>query len=121
MTDSSRIQLEVERVKTLARLGELTRELGSIITATADGAAGGDDEHDPEGATVAYERQHVAALLARTNHHLTDVNAALRKFDQGRYGFCDGCGLPIGAERLRARPAALTCIRCAARRPGPRG
>ena len=31
MADSSRIQLEVERVKTLARLGELTRELGSII------------------------------------------------------------------------------------------
>ena len=121
MTESSRIRLQVEQVNTLARIGELTRELAGIIIAAEDGAAGGDDEHDPEGATVAYERQHVAALLARAHKHLTDVNAALRKFDQGRYGFCDECGLPIGAERLQARPAALTCIRCAARRPGPRG
>ena len=121
MAESSRIRLEAERVNALARLRELTRELGSIVDAAADGAAGGDDEHDPEGATVAYERQHVAALLARAHEHLADVSAALRKLDEGRYGSCDGCGLPIGAERLQARPAALTCIRCAARRPRPRG
>jgi len=27
---------------------------------------------------------------------------------------CDRCGQPIGAERLAARPAAATCVRCAA-------
>jgi DnaK suppressor protein len=113
---SPRTRLEVERVNTLARVGELTRELAGIIASAAEGSSGGDDEHDPEGATVAYERQHVAALLARTHKHLDDVNAALRKLDEGRYGFCDRCGLPIGAQRLAARPAALTCVRCAALR-----
>jgi DnaK suppressor protein len=32
----------------------------------------------------------------------------------GSYGTCERCGLPIGAERLAARPAAATCVRCAA-------
>ena len=32
---------------------------------------------------------------------------------EGRYGVCDRCGQPIGAERLAARPAAVTCVRCA--------
>lgn len=121
MAQSPRTRLKVEQVRALARLEDLTRELGGIIASTADGSSGGDDEHDPEGATVAYERQHVAALLARSHQQLADVNAALRKLDEGRYGFCDQCGLPIGAERLAARPAALTCVRCAARRPRPRG
>jgi DnaK suppressor protein len=117
MAESARTLLEVEQVRALAQVRELTRELASIIASTADGAAGGDDEHDPEGATIAYERQHVAALLARTHDHLADVSAALRKVDEGRYGFCDRCGLPIGAQRLAARPASLTCIRCAGRGP----
>jgi RNA polymerase-binding protein DksA len=115
--ETPRTRLEVERVRALARVGELTRELAGIVASTADGSSGGDDEHDPEGATVAYERQHIAALISRAHRHLSDVNAALRKLDEGRYGFCDRCGLPIGAQRLAARPAALTCIRCADRRP----
>ena len=49
-----------------------------------------------------------------------DVDAALRRLADGRYGVCDRCGQPIGAERMAARPAAATCVRCAAggRRPG---
>lgn len=121
MAESPRTRLQVERVRALAQLENLTRELAGIMTSRADGSSGSDDEHDPEGATVAYERQHVAALLRRAHEQLDEVSAAQRKLDEGRYGSCDRCGLPIGAERLAARPAALTCVRCAARRPRPRG
>ena len=52
-------RLAAERAFTLERLNGLERELRGIIEA-AD-TAGTDDEHDPEGATIAFERQHVAA------------------------------------------------------------
>ena len=40
---------------------------------------------------------------------------ALKRLETGRYGMCERCGQPIGEERLAAQPAAVTCIRCAAR------
>ena len=52
---------------------------------------------------------------------LRAVEAALERIEQGNYGVCDNCGLPIGIDRLRAQPSALLCIGCqteAERRPG---
>lgn len=112
MTEQER--LAAERVDTLARLNGLERELAGIIESS--GAAGTDDEHDPEGATIAFERQHAAALLGQARQQLAEIDAALRRLADGSYGRCDGCGQPIGTERLAARPATTTCIRCASRR-----
>ena len=106
-------RLAADRDETLDRLAELEREFAAIVTSTSEGSAGGDDEHDPEGATVAFERQHIAALAAQAREHLTAIDAALRKIDSGIYEICDICGRPIGAERLAARPAALICVDCA--------
>ena len=113
--ETARIRLEAARDETLQRIAELEREFGGIVASAADGSSGGDDEHDPEGATIAFERQHVAALLAQARSHLAAIGAASAKLDAGSYDRCDVCGGPIGAERLAARPAALTCVRCAAR------
>jgi DnaK suppressor protein len=112
----ARFRLNTERDDALRQIGELEREFTAIAASTAEGSAGGDDEHDPEGATVAFERQHVAALLAQARARLDAIDAALGKVDAGGYGVCGRCGEPIGAERLAARPAALLCVRCAARR-----
>jgi DnaK suppressor protein len=110
-------RLNSERGRTLGQIAELEREFAGIVASAADGSAGGDDEHDPEGATVAFERQHVAALLAQALARLEAIDAALQKVDAGVYETCDLCGGPIGVDRLAARPAALTCVRCAAKRP----
>ena len=109
-------RLNSDRDQILGQVAQLEREFAAIVASASDGSAGGDDEHDPEGATVAFERQHVAALLDQARSHLAAIDVARRKLDAGRYEICDGCGGPSGAERLAARPAALTCIRCAARR-----
>jgi DnaK suppressor protein len=114
--ESPRQRLDNDRDETVRRLAELEREFGAIVASASGGSSGGDDEHDPEGATVAYERQHVAALLEQARQHLAALDVAARKLDAGTYSQCDMCGGPIGAERLAARPAALTCVRCAARR-----
>ena len=114
--ETSKSRLNSDREQSLGQIAELEREFAAIIASAADGSAGSDDEHDPEGATVAFERQHVAALLDQARAHLEAIETALRKVDAGSYEMCDICGRPIGAERLAARPAALTCVRCAAAR-----
>jgi DnaK suppressor protein len=103
--------LEAERSATLAQIDALTREFDDVVAASASSNA--DDEHDPEGATIAFERQQVAALLASARQRLADVEAALTRRDAGGYGVCEACGGPIAPERLAARPAARTCISCA--------
>ena len=79
----------------------------------ASRSSNADDEHDPEGATIAFERQQLAALLDQARRRLADVEAALERRAAGRYGVCENCGRPIAPERLAARPAARTCIDCA--------
>ena len=79
----------------------------------ASEASNADDEHDPEGATIAFERQQVAALLEAARRGQADLRSALARVDDGTYGDCAYCGLPIGEERLEARPFARECISCA--------
>ena len=100
-----------ERAAALAQIEALTREFDEVVAASRSSNA--DDEHDPEGATIAFERQQVAALLDQARRRLADVEAAVRAVEAGVYGICESCGRPIAAERLEARPAARTCIDCA--------
>jgi RNA polymerase-binding transcription factor DksA len=111
---AARELLAADQAATLARLAGLEREFAGIVESAGAGAT--DDEHDPEGATIAFERQHVAALLGQARAHLAAIAAALGRLDDGSYGVCERCGQPIGAARLAARPAARTCIGCASRR-----
>jgi len=105
--------LAADRARTLDRLAGLDRELAGIIEAAQ--SANVDDEHDPEGATIAFEREHGAALVGQAHRHLAEIHAAVHRLDDGSYGICVSCGAPIAAERLAARPTAATCITCAAR------
>jgi RNA polymerase-binding transcription factor DksA len=106
---------ELARVRreTMAQIDALTREFDEVVAASASSNA--DDEHDPEGATIAFERQQVAALLDQSRRRLAEVDAALARAAAGEYGRCADCGGPISAERLAARPHASTCIGCAGR------
>jgi DnaK suppressor protein len=96
---------------TVRRLAALQREYGGIVE-SAD-QSGTDDEHDPEGATLAFERQHLAALIDQARDQLTEIDAALGRLAGGSYGRCERCGQPIRAGRLEARPTARTCVGCA--------
>ena len=108
---SVRDTLEEQERRARERVAALEREFAGLAEAAS--AAGTDDEHDPEGATLAFERQHAAALLESAREQVAALDDALRRLADGRYGVCDRCGQPIGAERLAARPAAVTCVRCA--------
>jgi DnaK suppressor protein len=104
-------RLAADRAGTLQQIAGLNRDYAAIVKANALVAV--DDEHDPEGASTAFERAHVAALLAEAQEHLTDLDRALERLERGDYGRCARCGRQIPAERLEVRPAASTCVSCA--------
>ena len=104
--------LAAERQQTQDRITAVSREFDGIVESSAGVAT--DDEHDPEGATIAFERAQLAALIDQARSHLAELDDALDRLREGSYGRCERCGRPIAAERLAARPAARTCITCAA-------
>src|SRR5579871_5703625 len=108
---TAREMLLAEQARVRQRIAALEREFAGIAAAASE--PGTDDEHDPEGATLAFERQHTAALLARAREQIAEIDAAIGRLDAGTYGVCVRCGEPIGQGRLAARPAAATCVRCA--------
>lgn len=105
--------LRSERQAALTRVAALQREFADIVAAAS--AANADDEHDPEGATIAFERQHVAALLVQARSRLAETEESLQRIADGSYGTCSGCRKPIPPARLTARPTATMCTTCAAR------
>jgi DnaK suppressor protein len=56
-----------------------------------------------------------AAVAAAAQQALFDVEAALERIDEGRYGLCTHCAAEIPFERLLAIPQAALCMRCQAR------
>ncbi|QMU73194.1 TraR/DksA C4-type zinc finger protein [Streptacidiphilus sp. P02-A3a] len=113
--EAARGRLLAERAEAVARITALGRDFAEIVAANALVAV--DDEHDPEGSSTAFERAHVASLLAQGQRRLAELECALERLERGEYGLCEGCGRPIPADRLEVRPAARTCVTCAATRP----
>ncbi|MCW2570137.1 MAG: hypothetical protein JWO88_195 [Frankiales bacterium] len=111
MTDSVTARLLGERNAALAQLAVLARDHAAMVAASESSNA--DDEHDPEGATIGFERAQLAATIAMTHARLAQLDRALESLAAGTYGLCEVCGGDIGAARLTARPSARTCIICA--------
>jgi DnaK suppressor protein len=58
------------------------------------------------------ERESAITLLERDSALLRQVDAALRRIEDGEFGRCDLCGKDIGSRRLRAVPWAIYCVGC---------
>lgn len=69
-----------------------------------------------DGTTEAVERINTTAAARSIAEALAEVDRALEKLEEGTYGTCDDCGLPVGPERLEAVPWAGRCVRCAGAR-----
>lgn len=68
------------------------------------------DQHVADLGTETFEREKAQSIRISTEAQLADVERALGKLDDGRYGLCETCGNPIPDERLEARPAARFCL-----------
>lgn len=103
--------LQERRLTDIAEAQRMAESLGILLSSRSESTA--DDEHDPEGPTLSSEWSRLHALRSDAAHDITAVDAALERLHRGTYGVCARCGEPIGVDRLRARPTAELCIRCA--------
>ncbi|WP_238154573.1 TraR/DksA family transcriptional regulator [Ornithinimicrobium sufpigmenti] len=107
-------RLREEHAALSARIRQLTEDMSSFFEASRDSNA--DDEHDPEGQTIAFERAQLSAVTDQARRHLEEIEAALQRVAQGTYGTCDVCQQPIDPLRLDARPTARACVQHVAAR-----
>lgn len=85
------------------RQSELVESL-TTLEQSLQGKAGVDEEYN--------ELERLAASMAK---ELVHVKHVLQKLGGRSYGTCVNCGKPIGQQRLRAFPAAESCLHCASR------
>ncbi|HEY8530213.1 MAG TPA: TraR/DksA C4-type zinc finger protein [Paenibacillaceae bacterium] len=78
------------------------------------------DNHPADAGTDLFERGKDLALRERLRLRLEDVEAALRRMDEGKYGICAACGRPIPLARLEAAPETIYCTDHQPRRREPR-
>jgi RNA polymerase-binding transcription factor DksA len=113
--DDAAGRLRAEREVVVALLEARTRALEGVFEAAAD--SNSDDEHDPEGQTIAYERSQLSAVVDAAQARLAEIDEALDRLEAGTYGVCEVCRQPIPVERMLARPTARTCVEHADSRP----
>ncbi|UUZ85578.1 TraR/DksA C4-type zinc finger protein [Paenibacillus sp. P26] len=68
------------------------------------------DNHPADLGTETYERGKDIALLENAERHLTDINEALSRMEQGTYGTCRTCGKAIPYERPQVVPTTAYCV-----------
>lgn len=110
----ARSHLEAEK----RRLLEVRAAAAGLSGAAAEAARrelSNVDQHPAEAASETLERELDSTVVQRAEAELADVEDALRRLDEGRYGLCDACGQPIADARLEAKPAARYCVEDQAR------
>lgn len=106
--DHYREVLETERGRLVAAIATVNHP-ASLTDETGDLSTGPGD-HLADNATETFLRELDEGLEENAEHLVSEIDAALRRIDEGTYGTCVVCGQPIGEGRLEALPYATLCI-----------
>jgi DnaK suppressor protein len=97
-------------------LEQMLREIDSA-TAILESEGAGDsselshvDQHIGDTASELTDADNQNALLENSAGQRAEVEAALKRIDEGTYGVCVDCGQPIPDARLEVRPEAARCV-----------
>ncbi len=99
--DGQLTQMRADYEQTLRAIDELQSQ-------ASDSA--GDDQADAGSKT--FEREHEMSLAKNRRDLISQLERAMERVDEGRYGLCESCGKPIAKARLQAFPGATLCLAC---------
>jgi len=68
------------------------------------------DQHPADAGSETFEREKDLSILEQLEADLAEIQAALRRIDEGTYGIDEVTGKPIAPERLEAVPTARTNV-----------
>jgi DnaK suppressor protein len=111
-SDRFRTALLDERSRIEGAIEYLHRETPGSLEDETEEMLGGSDNHLGDAAAGTLDREIDYTLEGHSGQVLTQIDAALRRIDEGTFGTCANCGRPIAEERLEARPWASLCIDC---------
>jgi DnaK suppressor protein len=97
------MSIDVDRFRT-----ELLQERERVQAAIAH--LPGSDNEVGDTATATLGREIDSTLEENSEQVLAEINAALKRIEDGTYGTCAACGKEIAPERLEAHPWASLCI-----------
>ena len=114
--DGQRSLLLEERAKLVGQADHLEAEAAQLMEDLDPGDVQFDDESG-EGDSLVVERERDLALSGQARQTVAEIDAALRRIDEGTYGLSVVSGRPIPKERLRAHPVGDRAGRGEGRRP----
>ena len=109
--------IEKMKEKLLKEKDEIETEL-ALFTDKGEGEGNYDSRHenigaqDEDNATEVADYTDKKALAEGFEENLSKINKALKRIEDGNYGFCAKCNKNIPKNRLEAFPAAETCVDC---------
>jgi DnaK suppressor protein len=117
-TERFRAALVDERRRVEHALATLRHEHPGSLDEEVEEIAATSDNHLAETATATLGREIDYTLGDNAEQHISEIDAALKRIDDGTYGTCVSCGNEIRRERLEANPWASLCIDCKRRAEG---
>ncbi|MEO0123151.1 MAG: TraR/DksA C4-type zinc finger protein [candidate division WOR-3 bacterium] len=103
-----------EREKILKGIDYGTGQISTTQT-EASGDLSAYANHMADQGTETEKRELSSLNITRQRETLFNIDHALRKIVQGRYGICEKCGKLIEKRRLKIVPYARFCIKCTAK------
>ncbi len=76
------------------------------------------DQHPADTSDITFQRELDLTVRTIAESREAEVQEALHRLHEGKYGICEECGRRIDPGRLKARPEATLCIECQRRREG---
>ncbi len=104
------------------RLLKLRKELESAAAIGDESAAVVELDQSKVGRLSRMDAMQAQAMAKASGQRreamLRDIEAALKRINDGEYGLCVDCDEPINPKRLEFDPTAIRCIECASKAEG---